>query len=253
MHRQGIEHDAITSQPTTMSQPIVRTMHWDNIPARILEKQKAVFAHLGIPLQQDLADKKPHGRWMNEVLAQSSSDDVIVICDIDAFPLNRQAYLRAVAHAQSGGLFGLAQFSNHKPGNEIYAGPMFMAFRKSLWEQVGQPDLLASKLHDAAEVMTVLAHQHHAEVLMSQPTACLQPKWALANKGVFGIGTFYGECDFFHLFESRKPSYDQLLSAVADDVLADRALQFTHYLELTQQLEAAPKAQARHWWQRWTR
>lgn len=236
-----------------MSQPIVHTMHWENIPARILEKQKAVFAHLDIPLRQHLADKKPHGRWMNELVAQSHSNDVIVICDIDAFPLNREAYLQAVAHAQAGGLFGLAQFSNHKPGDKVYAGPMFMAFRKQLWESLGQPDLLSSKLHDAAEVMTVLAHQHNVSVVMSSPTACLRPKWALAQQGVFGIGTFYGACDFFHLFESRKPSYDKLLAAVADDVVAERGLQFAHYLELIQQLEATHEAKPRHWWQRWTR
>lgn len=233
-----------------MSQPIVHTMHWENIPARILEKQKAVFAHLGIPLQQHLANKVPHGRWMNELLASSHSDDIVVICDIDAFPLRREAYLHAIAHAQSGGLFGLAQFSNHKPGNEIYAGPMFMAFRKHLWEQVGQPDLLSSKQHDAAEVMTALARQHQVPLEMPAPTACLQPKWALANQGVFGIGTFYGSCDFFHLFESRKPAYDQLLAAVADDVIADRDLNFAQYLQLAQQLESTPAPRTRRWWQR---
>lgn len=228
-------------------------MHWENIPARILEKQKAVFAHLDISLQQHLENKVPHGRWMNELINQHHSDDIIVVCDIDAFPLNRRAYLQAVDCAQAGGLFGLTQFSNHKPGNKVYAGPMFMAFRKQLWETLGKPDLLSSKLHDAAEILTVLAQQHNRPVTMCPPTACLQPKWALSNQGVFGIGTFYGECDFFHLFESRKPAYDQLLTAVADDVIADRDLQFAHYLELVQQLQMQSDSKPRHWWQRWTR
>lgn len=225
-------------------------MHWENIPHRIQEKQKAVFAHLQIPLQQDLADKKPHGFWMNEVLQNSRSEDIIVICDIDAFPLSQRAYLQAVEHASTGGLFGLSQFSNHKPGDEIYAGPMFMAFRKQLWETFGQPDLQSSKIHDAAEVMTALARQHGVPLQMCPPTTCLRPKWALSHEGVFGIGTFYGVRDFFHLFESRKPAYEELFVTVADDVIADRPLRFAHYLELMQKIEASEQVRPARWWQR---
>ena len=235
--------------------PPIHTMYWDNIPPGILEKQRAVFEHLGLPLKQERAHKQPHGQWMNALLERHASDDIVVICDIDAFPLKRTAYEQAIAHAERGALFGLAQFSNHKPGHDIYAGPMFMAFRKRMWESFGRPDLQSSKLHDAAEVMTALARQHGVELVMPMPTSTLISKWALGYEGVFGIGTFYGERDFFHLFESRKPAYEALLAAVADDVVQDKPLDFSRYLEMVQALEASELAPAgrRAGWKFWKR
>lgn len=233
--------------------PIVYTMYWDNIPLGILEKQKAVFDHLGLALKQERAHKVLHGQWMNALLERHASDDIVVICDIDAFPLKRTAYEQAIADAERGALFGLAQFSNHKPGHEIYAGPMFMAFRKRLWEELGKPDLQSNKQHDAAEVMSALARRQGVELVMPKPTSTLMSKWALGNEGVFGIGTFYGDCDFFHLFESRKPAYEVLLAAVADDVVQDKPLDFSRYLHLVQALEqgAAASAGKRSGWKFW--
>jgi hypothetical protein len=230
-------------------QPLIHTMHWDNIPQGILEKQKAVFDHLKLPLQQERAHKQPHGEWMREVLARYNSDDIVIFCDIDAFPLHQEACLQAVAHAQAGGLFGLAQFSNHKPGNAVYAGPMFMALRKGLWERLGKPDLQSSKQYDAAEVLSALARAQDVALCMPAPTATLISKWALGHEGVFGIGTFYGQRDFFHLFESRKPAYGALLAAVADDVTQDKPLNFAHYLALAQSLGDEPAGGKRRWWQ----
>lgn len=237
-----------TNVPTNL--PIIHSMYWDNIPADIVAQQRAVCAHLGLPLQQERADQKPHGVWMNEVLARYNSDDVVVFCDIDAFVLRRQAYMDAVAHAQAGALFGLAQFCNHKPGGAIYAGPMFMALQQGLWQRLGRPDLQRSKHHDAAEVLSVQARAAAAPIVLSAPSATLLPRWALAHEGVFGIGTFYGQCDFFHLFESRKPAYTALLCAVAEDVVHDQPLNFAHYLTLAQRLEHAPASstQRRRWW-----
>ena len=225
----------------------VHAMYWDNIPQGILKKQQDVFAHLGIPLRQERAHKKPHGVWMRDVLERHASEDIVIFCDIDAFPLHRDAYLQAVSHAQRGALFGLAQFSNHKPGNEVYAGPMFMALRKQLWEDLGKPDLQSSKQHDAAEVLSALARARGVEVVMSEPTATLISKWALGSEGVFGIGTFYGRRDFFHLFESRKPAYEALLAAVADDVIKGGQLNFAYYLELAHTLATEAPAKRPRW------
>lgn len=223
-------------------------MYWDNIPADILAQQRAVCAHLELPLQQERAHKQPHGAWMNDVLGRYRSDQVVVFCDIDAFPLHRSAYEHAVAQADAGALFGLAQFSNHKPGSDIYAGPMFMALRQGVWQHLGQPDLQRGKLHDAAELLSVQARAAGLPVVLSAPTATLVPRWALGHEGVFGIGTFYGACDFFHLFESRKPAYAALLHAVAQDVLHDQRLNFAHYLTLAQQLQEPVPTTRRRWW-----
>lgn len=220
-----------------MAHPVVHSMYWHNIPDTILEKQCAVFKHLQIELVQEAADKKSHGVWMNEVLERSASDEVVVFCDIDAFPLNQSAYAEAIRQAENGAVFGLAQFSNHKKGEDLYAGPMFMAIRKSTWQALGSPSLRSDREHDAAEVLSVRARERQIPLVMIRPSGCLIPKWALGDQGVFGIGTFYGDCDFFHLFESRKPAYERILREVADDVTAARPLNFRHYLEIVEQLE----------------
>jgi len=59
------------------------------------------------------------------------------------------------------------------------------------------------------------------------------PVWALAHSGVFGVGTFYGENEFFHLFESRKPYSSDIFSAVASDVINKNPLNFERYLQLS--------------------
>lgn len=238
-----------------MKYPVVYAMHWDNIPEDILKKQRSVFEHFQIELSQENANKTPHGTWMNNVIQRSASEDIIIFCDIDAFPLKRSAYLEAVEYAKRGAIFGLAQFSNHKKGTELYAGPMFMAFQKSTWEAMGSPALKSSGDYDAAEVMSALARQNNIELILSRPTGCLIPKWALGNEGVFGIGTFYGNCDFFHLFESRKPAYDRIFNEVAEDVVGNRPLNFRRYLEIVEALQnplepGLQRSKAPRWWQK---
>lgn len=207
-------------------------MHWNNISKCIRDGQKSVFKALSIDLIQENADQKSHGVWMNEVIDRHASEDIIVFCDIDAFPLTHDAYLNAVQSAEEGLVFGLAQFSNHKDGQELYAGPMFMAFRKRTWEELGSPNLKSNKNHDAAEILSAQARTHHVGVKLVMPSSCLAPKWALGEHGVFGIGTFYGKCEFFHLFESRQISHEALFSAVTEDVVGRRKLNFKRYLEI---------------------
>ena len=235
----------------THQMPPVYSLHWDNISPAILQGQDAVFAKLGLELRQERHHHKAHGVWMNEVIARHQPDDVIVFCDIDAFPLTAQAYQEAVQSAERGAVFGLSQFSNHKKNTEVYAGPMFMAFRKSVWERLGSPDLKSSSAFDAAEGLSALAREQGVPLVLHKPTSTLISKFALGNEGVFGIGTFYGDNDFFHLFESREPAYEQLLVAVADDAIAQRPLQFARYLEAAIALQqGTPVKKKRRWWRR---
>lgn len=220
-------------------------MYWNNIPDEIKNGQKAVFDHLGIALIQENANKKSHGTWMNEVIERHDSDDILIFSDIDAFPIKKEAYLEAVKYAKDGFVFGLAQFSNHKSNEHIYAGPMFMAFRKGTWESLGSPQLERDKKYDAAEVLSALAREGGVGLKLVMPSSCLLPKWALAEYGVFGIGTFYGECEFFHLFESRRPAYEILFKSVVADVVADRKLNFRNYLEIAAGDENMPTAAKR--------
>lgn len=231
----------------THQMPPVYSLHWDNISPAILQGQDAVFAKLGLELRQERHHHKAHGVWMNEVIARHQPDDVIVFCDIDAFPLTAQAYQEAVQSAERGAVFGLSQFSNHKKNTEVYAGPMFMAFTKATWQTLGSPSLKSSERFDAAEVLSARAREQKVALELKPPTSCIVSKWALGHEGVFGIGTFYGKNEFFHLFESRFPAYERLFSMVVGDVLAERPLNFRGYLENAQHAEAenagAPRRQ----------
>ncbi|MFO8127960.1 hypothetical protein [Yoonia sp.] len=218
-----------------MNDPTVLSPYWENVDKSILRSQKSVFDKLGIPLKQVATDGESHGDWMNRV-AKSSEDDIIVFVDIDAFPLSRDAYELAVKTARSGGIFGLAQVANHIDPSAIYAGPMFLAFSNETYLRLGQPSLCHSDTHDPAQLLSIRAIEIGVPLTLSYPRNVLIPKWPLSDIGIFGIGTFYGENNFFHLFQSRMASNIRLLNAVSEDVVSGR-LDFARYLLMIQQPE----------------
>ncbi len=213
--------------------PVARSMYWNNIPRSLLADQARVFAHLGLPLVQEPADKVAHGRWMDEKIAAADDDEILVFVDIDAFPITRAAYENAVEEARQGRVFGLAQTANHLENRlQPYAGPMLLAFRKRLWRDVGGPGMTRSSGCDAGQALSIAALQKNVGVTMVRPTACVKPKWPLGRQGVFGIGTFYGDNEYFHLFESRLRKNQRIMSAVADDIVAGQGLDFGKYLRI---------------------
>ena len=212
---------------------IVNALAWDNIPGAMLAAQRSICDKLGINLRQCLEDRRDHGTWMDSVIAQAGADDLVVFCDVDALPLSHEAFRGAIRHAEAGAVFGLAQTANHLGSPLLlYAGPMFLAFRKSTWHQAGSPSLRPTRQFDVGQTLSHGASEHGVPIELRRPTVCLVPKWPLGNAGVFGYGTFYGECEFFHLFGARERRYLDLFIAVADDVLQDRKPDFAAYLKL---------------------
>lgn len=210
----------------------VYSLYWKNIDLEILLIQKKVFDFLKIPLNQILADKVPHGIWMDDIVKSAQDNDTLVFVDIDAFPLTKLAFDEAIISAENGEIFGLAQSANHVESKGIiYAGPMFLAFKKKTWLDLNRPSLNSTYNYDAAQYLTVCANEKNIPVNIIYPNACIKPKWALANKGVFGIGTFYAN-NFFHLFESREMVYKELLKIVSDDVVNRMPLDFEKYLQV---------------------
>ena len=211
---------------------VVNSLAWNNIPGEILAAQRSICDKLGISLRQCLEDNMDHGTWIDSVISQAKADDLIVFCDVDAFPLSRVAFQRAIHHAETGAVFGLAQTANHlgRPLH-LYAGPMFLAFRKSTWRQAGSPSLRPTRQFDVGQYLSHAASEHGVPVELLRPTVCLIPRWPLGNAGVFGYATFYGECEYFHLFGARERRYLELFTAVADDVLQGRKPDFAAYLK----------------------
>ncbi|MEH6644534.1 hypothetical protein [Sulfitobacter sp.] len=205
-----------------MTSPTVHTFYQSNIPDRMVEAQAQVFAHLGIPLKQWKDDNATHCDWINTLLRDETLDEIVMIADIDAFPLSREGYENMAAQAANGMVAGLAQVSNHKDPDRIYAGPMFMAVRRENYKALGAPSMCRTKIGDVAQILTDKAHDAGIEVALTYPTFALQPRWALAGHGVYGIGTFYGDNAFFHLFESRLSRSQDLFYAVAEGTISGR-------------------------------
>ncbi|MEL7166804.1 MAG: hypothetical protein AAGL96_15140 [Pseudomonadota bacterium] len=205
------------------SQPVVQSFYRYNIDPRLLDAQSRVFDHLGVPLHQDRDDDNSHAGWLTELMRRDGDDDeVVVIADIDAFPLSHAAYAGMVARAESGAIAGLAQTTNHLDPSKIFAAPMFLALKRGVYRSFGSPDLNAYETGDVAQILTDIAHERGVDVALTYPRFALQPIWPLADRGVYGVGTFYGEHEFFHLYFARLAHTVDLFCEVADGVIAGR-------------------------------
>lgn len=207
------------------------TFYQSNVDADIVAAQAAVFAHLGIPLVQELDDGTNHAGWLTKIMRDDSLGELAVVADIDAFPLSLAGYERLTGLARAGNVSGLAQVANHKDPDHIYAGPMFLAVRRDVYKQVGAPEMNPTKRSDVAQILSLLAEEHGVPMALIYPKFCIAPRWSLAQYGVYGIGTFYGENEFFHLFEARRQQSKDLFLAVAEGVLKGRH-DFDRYLAI---------------------
>ncbi|MEO0379999.1 MAG: hypothetical protein AAF252_06980 [Pseudomonadota bacterium] len=204
------------------TRPTVHSFYRYNIEPRLLEAQKRVFDHFDVPLKQWRNDNDSHGSWMDSLLADDSLDDTVVVADIDAFPMSYAAYENIVAKAEAGAIAGLAQNTLDKDTTKIFAAPMFLAFRRDVHREFGSPSLMPYAEGDVAQIMTDIAHEKGVKVDLLYPTFAMRPHWALADYGVYGTGTFYGEREFFHLYRSRFSYAVDLFCAVADGTIAGR-------------------------------
>lgn len=202
--------------------PTTYTFYQSNVDRRIVEAQASVFAHLGIPLVQQLDDSLDHAGWLTSIMRDDSLGNLAVVADIDAFPLCLAGYRRLTAAAMGGSVSGLAQVANHKNPDHIYAAPMFLSVRRDIYKQAGAPDMSRTNRSDVAQILTLRAEEAGIPVSLIWPKFSISPRWSLAQYGVYGIGTFYGENEFFHLFEARRQQSMELFLAVAEGVLAGR-------------------------------
>lgn len=223
-----------------MADVTVHSFYRSNIAPQMVAAQAAVFEHLGIPLKQWLDDDLKHCNWIDQILRDESDGDLAVIADIDAFPLTRTAFDLFVQSAEGGAVTGMAQVANHLDPTRIYAGPMFMAVSRTLYQKLGGPSACETATADVAQSLSDAAVRDGVPVNLIYPRFAIQPKWALTDRGVFGVGTFYGDNEFFHLFQSRHASSVALFCAVAEGVVAGRH-DFDLYLAIMDQAERVKK------------
>jgi hypothetical protein len=200
-------------------------LYWDNIDRKVVEAQRAVFAHFGYVIDQRERTGLNHGDFLDGFMAELAQDDVALLMDIDCFPLNAEIVERAFAAARAGAVFGCAQSSNHIDPDRLFVAPMFMAISRRTWDALGRPSFRPDAQNDVAQKLNDIARARGVEIEMLLPWAAIVPKWRLGDVGLYGVGTFY-RGGVFHLFESRWTPFAFLLFDVAEAVLADRAIDY---------------------------
>lgn len=204
----------------------IKALYWNNVKPNIVERQRFTFSALGHVIDQANADRVPHGTWLTETLRALAADDAILFVDIDCVPLDAEIIEEAFRAAESGRIFAVAQTASHLDPSFIYAAPSFLCLSRSTWARLGEPDLMHDATYDPAGRLTASALAHGVPVDLLFPSFCLVPKWHLANRGCYGVGTFY-EGRVFHLFESRRePGWNFAFDEVCHSVVAGRPIDY---------------------------
>jgi hypothetical protein len=200
-------------------------LYWDNIDPRVVEAQRAVFAHFGYVIDQRERTGLNHGDFLDAYMAELQQGDIALLMDIDCFPLNREIVERAFAAAHERRIFGCAQSTNHIDPDRIYVAPMFMAISQKTWDALGRPSFKPDPQNDVAQKLNDIAAARGTVIERLDPFGAIVPKWRLGDVGLYGVGTFY-RGGVFHLFESRWTPFSFLLFDVADMVLNDRPVDY---------------------------
>ena len=232
------------------------TIYWDNVDMRVVAAQKRVLAHLGYEIDQRERTKLDHGVFLDNYMAEAQEDDVVLMLDIDCFPLNGEIVQAAFQAARAGHLFGCAQSANHIDPDDIYAAPMFLALSKATWEALGRPSFRGDEANDVAQRVNRIARSRNVPVDLLYPWGAIVPKWRLGDIALYGIGTFY-RGGVFHLFEGRSTPYAYILLDVAEAVCGDRAIDYHSLMQRALSLRGNQKWARRVtrwrkmiWWRR---
>lgn len=190
------------------------SMYWRNVDRRIIDAQQAVFNHFGCRIEQQERTGMEHGVWMDEIMESLRRDDAVLFADIDCIPLNKGIIDTAFNKARDGHIFGCAQVSTHIDPTRVFVSACFLAISKWTWETLDRPSFQTDRNNDTAQRITdvALAAKEAWPVEMLYPSDCVMPRWQ-ADGHPYGMGTWYGNNDVFHLFESR---YNQMPEVFLD-------------------------------------
>lgn len=199
-----------------------------NIPEEFINLQKNVFAHFNLEITQIIDDEKQstilkriknkitskiakrnvantsHGRFLEETF-DSCKEDFIVFFDIDCIPLSNNLYDIILDNIEGkSSIIGIEQTGN--PRFHIYAGPACLGVPRSLYFDLGKPNMGQTFRSDVAEELTWRCEEEAKEVKFFKVSDVEVPKWRLGYDRQFGIGTTYsylGENVVYHQFEAR--------------------------------------------------
>jgi hypothetical protein len=185
----------------------IATFYMQNVDPRVVDAQRRVMRRFlpGDVEYYQILTESSHGEALQQFV-HHSTHEIIIFFDIDAVPLSSKAIPQFIAAASRNELIGIAQRANHRRwDNHIYAAPAAMAFRKSLYVDMGEPSFLPSRRGDVAEELTRACRDREVPVTLLWPTHAkiINPRWHLRDGETYGWGTTY-EDEIYHNFECRE-------------------------------------------------
>lgn len=134
---------------------------------------------------------------------EENKEEYTIFLDIDCIPLSPVSFTHFFDSRwpiTSGSLMGAAQRASHiRNNNHIYVGPFCMAFKNSVYRELGSPSFMESYRGDVGEEITYRWQEKNHPVVYIYPSDVEQPLWDLIPGVQFGIGTTY-ENLFYHAF-----------------------------------------------------
>ncbi|HEY1899684.1 MAG TPA: hypothetical protein VGG49_07830 [Steroidobacteraceae bacterium] len=187
------------------------SLHWDNVPADLVNAQRSACTAMGLPISQHRIDGIDHGEWIDWVMTRMDTVDVFLFLDIDCVPLSAARVRANFARAAENTLIGAEGAANHLDPHRSYAGAWYVYINRNAWRQLGRPSAKASPHGDVCQLWTDVWRSANGPLQLIPPTHCETPKWDLpGRKLAYGTATTYGE-DCFHLFESRGGNIEPFL------------------------------------------
>jgi hypothetical protein len=184
------------------------TFYDKKIKPLVVDLQQKVFNKYGFTINQIMVENwTTHGDAVDNYLKDiNDPEEIIVLFDIDAIPLNKKIIPLAVEWAKNNvGLFGNAQVApNLKPPHNkfIFAAPSFLVFSLRTYNELGRPSFNVTNRSDCAAELSHIAKEKGLPINLLLPNHAEDIKFDLDGYHSFGHGTTYGN-NTYHAFESR--------------------------------------------------
>jgi len=184
------------------------TFYDKKIKPLIVDLQRRVFERYGFTINQIMVDNwTTHGDAVDNYLKNlNDPDEIIVLFDIDAIPLNKKIIPLAVDWAKNNiGLFGNAQVAPKlkSPHNKfIYVAASFLVFSVKTYNTLGRPSFNSTQRSDCGGELSHIAKEKGLPINLLLPNHAEIANFDLDGTHSFGYGTTYSN-NTYHAFESR--------------------------------------------------
>jgi hypothetical protein len=204
----------------------IHSLRWENNDPRIVDSQRKVFDHFGIPLQ--ITEKNIHHMvWMDSIFNNVDAD-IYVFFDGDCVPISYDALSESIKFCESGYLVGNAQVTNCiNAKHDLFCGASFLAVSRDYYNDIGRPSAMQNSETrcDGAQQITRNAVHHEKRIKMWFPTTFQTVPnggiWRLSSYGYYGVGTVYDN-KTYHLFQSRLSKNVDLFVETCTHIVNDR-------------------------------